>query len=132
MPIGWNANAENQQEFQRQEQAENFEIGQAKITPKITEHYHLPPDPSRAITFPPNSIGSRGLDVVDLCLVPDDSLMGAALSWYVNLENEHLITWRDLAEVFIRQYKYNEDMALDRSRLQNLSKTESEGFKDYA
>ncbi|RDY12005.1 hypothetical protein CR513_03240, partial [Mucuna pruriens] len=57
-----------------------------------------------------------------------DSLTGAALSWYVNMEKGH----RDLVEAFLRQYKYNEDMALDRSQLQNLSKTESEGFKDYA
>ncbi|RDY00175.1 hypothetical protein CR513_16677, partial [Mucuna pruriens] len=54
-----------------------------------------------------------------------DSLTGAALNLYVK-------TWRDLAEAFVRQYRYNEDMAPDRSRLQNLSKMESEGFKDYA
>ncbi|RDY10760.1 hypothetical protein CR513_04667, partial [Mucuna pruriens] len=45
---------------------------------------------------------------------------------------QDITTWRDLAEAFVRQYRYNEDMALDRSRLQNLSKMESEGFKDYA
>ncbi|RDX96148.1 hypothetical protein CR513_21221, partial [Mucuna pruriens] len=61
-----------------------------------------------------------------------DCLTRAALSWYVNLESGHVKTWRDLVEAFIHQYKYNEDMAPDRSRLQNLSKTESEGFKDYA
>ncbi|RDX91774.1 hypothetical protein CR513_26196, partial [Mucuna pruriens] len=60
-----------------------------------------------------------------------DSLTGAALSWYVNLDSGHVKTWRDLAEAFIQQYKYNEDMAPDRSRLQNMSKNESEGFKDY-
>ncbi|RDY06383.1 hypothetical protein CR513_09643, partial [Mucuna pruriens] len=59
-------------------------------------------------------------------------LTGAALNWYVNLEKGQVRTWRDLAEAFVRQYKYNEDMAPDRSRLQNLSKAESEGFKDYA
>ncbi|RDX87809.1 hypothetical protein CR513_30669, partial [Mucuna pruriens] len=41
-------------------------------------------------------------------------------------------TWRDLAAAFLRQYKYNKDMASDRSRLQNLSKMEPEGFKEYA
>ncbi|RDX84149.1 hypothetical protein CR513_34857, partial [Mucuna pruriens] len=34
-----------------------------------------------------------------------DSLSGAALSWY------------DLAEAFLKQYRYNEEMAPDRSRL---------------
>ncbi|RDX77560.1 hypothetical protein CR513_42303, partial [Mucuna pruriens] len=61
-----------------------------------------------------------------------DSLSGAALRWYVGLDNGHIKTWRDLADAFLRQYKYNEDMAPDRSRLQNLSKTDAEGFKDYA
>ncbi|RDX93921.1 hypothetical protein CR513_23758, partial [Mucuna pruriens] len=61
-----------------------------------------------------------------------DSLSGAALRWYVGLDNGHIKTWRDLADAFLRQYKYNEDMAPDRSRLQNLSKADAEGFKDYA
>ncbi|RDX66859.1 hypothetical protein CR513_54326, partial [Mucuna pruriens] len=123
--------------------------------------------------------GNHGLDVTDLCLVPDiilptdfkvpkfekykgsscprthlamycrkmvsfihqdkilvhcfqDSLTGAALSWYVNLESGRIKKWRELAETFVRQYKYNEDMAVDHSRLQNLSKANSKGFKDYA
>ncbi|RDX81458.1 hypothetical protein CR513_37860, partial [Mucuna pruriens] len=48
-----------------------------------------------------------------------DSLTGATLSW-------------DLAEAFLKQYKYNEDMAPDRSRLQNMIKKEQEGFKECA
>ncbi|RDY06247.1 hypothetical protein CR513_09794, partial [Mucuna pruriens] len=61
-----------------------------------------------------------------------DSLTGPALTWYVNLEKGQVKTWRDLAEAFVRQYKYNEDIAPNHSRLQNLSKTKSKGFKDYA
>ncbi|RDX89106.1 hypothetical protein CR513_29207, partial [Mucuna pruriens] len=61
-----------------------------------------------------------------------DSLTGAALSWYVSLEKGQVNTWRDLAEAFVCQYNYNVAMAPDRSRLQNLSKTEFEGFKNYA
>ncbi|RDY11607.1 hypothetical protein CR513_03709, partial [Mucuna pruriens] len=52
-----------------------------------------------------------------------NNLAGAALSWY---------TWRDLAEAFLKQYKYNEDLAPDRSRLQNILKKKQEGFKEYA
>ncbi|RDX85150.1 hypothetical protein CR513_33708, partial [Mucuna pruriens] len=33
---------------------------------------------------------------------------------YVNLEKGRVKTWRDLAEAFLRQYKYNEDMTPDR------------------
>ncbi|RDX69632.1 hypothetical protein CR513_51229, partial [Mucuna pruriens] len=31
-----------------------------------------------------------------------DSLIGAALSWYVSLERWHVKTWRDLAEAFLK------------------------------
>ncbi|RDX87611.1 hypothetical protein CR513_30896, partial [Mucuna pruriens] len=112
--------------------------------PKAIVYVHPPQDPSgmigpssgneklnllkervRAI----ESTGSNGLDATDFCL---NSLTRAALSWYANLESGRVKTWRDLAEAFLRQYKYNEDMALDRSCLQNLSKADSEEFKDYA
>ncbi|RDY00943.1 hypothetical protein CR513_15790, partial [Mucuna pruriens] len=56
-----------------------------------------------------------------------DSLTEAALTW-----SEGVKTWRDLAEAFLKQYKYNEDMAPDRSRVQNMVKKEQEGFKEYA
>ncbi|RDY09932.1 hypothetical protein CR513_05620, partial [Mucuna pruriens] len=61
-----------------------------------------------------------------------DSLIGVALSWCVNLERGCIKTWRDLAEAFLKQYKHNKDMAPDRSRLQNMIKNEHEGFKEYA
>ncbi|RDX92986.1 hypothetical protein CR513_24810, partial [Mucuna pruriens] len=46
-----------------------------------------------------------------------DNLIGATLSWYVSLERGRIKTWRDLTEAFLKQYKCNEDMAPDRSRL---------------
>ncbi|RDY03890.1 hypothetical protein CR513_12468, partial [Mucuna pruriens] len=61
-----------------------------------------------------------------------DSLTRAALSWCVSLERGRIKTWRYLVEAFLNQYKYNKDMALDRSRLQNMLKKEQEGFKEYA
>ncbi|RDX86916.1 hypothetical protein CR513_31682, partial [Mucuna pruriens] len=61
-----------------------------------------------------------------------DSLTRAALNWYVNLKKGQVKTWRDLAEAFVHQYKYKKDMTPDHSQVQNLSKTESEGFKGYA
>ncbi|RDX64284.1 hypothetical protein CR513_57176, partial [Mucuna pruriens] len=60
-----------------------------------------------------------------------DSLTTATLGWYVNLERGRIKTWKDLAEAFLKQYKYNEDMAPDHSRLQGLAKKEQEGFKEY-
>ncbi|RDY09903.1 hypothetical protein CR513_05651, partial [Mucuna pruriens] len=61
-----------------------------------------------------------------------DSLIGTTLILYVSLERGHVKTWRDLVEAFLKQYKYNEDMAPDRSRLQSMIKKEHAGFKEYA
>ena len=36
-----------------------------------------------------------------------DSLSGASLDWYMQLERVHIQTWEDLANTFLRQYKYN-------------------------
>ncbi|RDY05525.1 hypothetical protein CR513_10639, partial [Mucuna pruriens] len=44
-----------------------------------------------------------------------DSLTGTALSWYVRLEQGCIKTWRDLTEAFLKQYKYNQDVASNRS-----------------
>ncbi|XP_006582608.1 uncharacterized protein [Glycine max] len=61
-----------------------------------------------------------------------DSLAGATVIWYTNLEAFHIRTWKDLIMAFLRQYQYNSDMAPDRTQLQNMSKREHESFKEYA
>ncbi|XP_028242244.1 uncharacterized protein LOC114420585 [Glycine soja] len=61
-----------------------------------------------------------------------DSLAGAAVVWYTNLEASRIRTWKDLITAFLRQYQYNSDMAPDRTQLQNMFKKEGETFKEYA
>ena len=61
-----------------------------------------------------------------------DSLAGATVIWYTNLEASHVRSWKDLITAFIRQYQYNTDMALDRTQLLKMSKREHESFKEYA
>jgi len=61
-----------------------------------------------------------------------DSLAGAAIIWYTNLEASRICTWKDLITAFLRQYQYNSDMASDHTQLQNMVKKESETFKEYA
>ena len=61
-----------------------------------------------------------------------ESLVGAAVIWYTNLEASRILTWKDLITAFIRQYQYNTDIAPDRNQLQNMSKREHESFKEYA
>lgn len=41
-----------------------------------------------------------------------DSLRGASLSWYMQLERIHIQPWLDLDSAFLKQCKYNLDMAL--------------------
>ncbi|XP_058774221.1 uncharacterized protein LOC131648485 [Vicia villosa] len=60
-----------------------------------------------------------------------DSLSGASLEWYIHLERMHVRSWVDLAQAFLKQYKYNLDMAPNRMQLQNLSQKRDEPFKKY-
>nr|KYP33674.1 hypothetical protein KK1_045461 [Cajanus cajan] len=79
-------------------------------------------------------------EAFDLCLVPDiefppkfkDSLTRVALNWYMHLERAYIRSWKDLVDVFLKQYKYNLDMVPDRFELRNMSKKDGETFKEYA
>ena len=46
-----------------------------------------------------------------------ESLAGAAITWYTNLETSQIRSWKDLMATFIRQYQYNTDMAPDKTQL---------------
>ena len=59
-----------------------------------------------------------------------ESLTGAALRWYGDLEN--IRTFHDLANAFVQQYKYNLYLAPDREELRSLTQRDKESFKEYA
>eukprot|EP00258_Populus_trichocarpa_P031831 XP_024447850.1 uncharacterized protein LOC112325480 [Populus trichocarpa] len=61
-----------------------------------------------------------------------DSLSGAALSWYMRLDYTKIRRWKDLVEAFVKQYKYNMDIAPDRTSLSNLGKKDKESIREYA
>ncbi|WRX21806.1 Retrotransposon gag domain - like 10 [Theobroma cacao] len=61
-----------------------------------------------------------------------DSLTGAAAKWYVQLDRNRIHMWKDLARVFVAQYKHVTDMAPDCLFLQNMEKKPTESFKEYA
>ena len=61
-----------------------------------------------------------------------DSLTGATLKWYIQLERAHIRSWKNLGEAFIMQYKYNIDLTPKRFELQSMSKKEYETFTEYA
>src|SRR3954465_9530124 len=60
-----------------------------------------------------------------------DSLSGASLEWYTRLERIHIRTWDELAEAFLKHYKYNSDMTPTRLQLQSLTQKVDESFKEY-
>ena len=53
-----------------------------------------------------------------------DSLTGAALRWYMDLDSTDVRTFNDLANAFIRQYSYNSYLAPDRDELRALTQKE--------
>ncbi|GAU50634.1 hypothetical protein TSUD_410280 [Trifolium subterraneum] len=61
-----------------------------------------------------------------------DSLTGAALRWYMDLDRANVSSFNDLASAFIRQYNYNSYLAPDRDELRALAQKENESFKEYA
>ncbi|XP_050909411.1 uncharacterized protein LOC127123211 [Lathyrus oleraceus] len=61
-----------------------------------------------------------------------DSLSGAFLEWYMQLEGTHIHTWREMAEDFLKHYQYNTDIAPNCTQLQNQTHKFEETFKEYA
>nr|KYP38597.1 hypothetical protein KK1_040142 [Cajanus cajan] len=61
-----------------------------------------------------------------------ESLSDVALKWYMQLDGGKIQTWKQLADAFLRRYKYNIDLIPDRSDLQSFSKKGDESFKTYA
>ena len=60
-----------------------------------------------------------------------ESLTGAAVTWYTNLEPSRVHSWKDLMVAFVKQYQYNSDMAADRMQLQNMCKKGDRSFKEH-
>lgn len=61
-----------------------------------------------------------------------DILSGASLKWYMGLEKSRIQSWQDLADEFLRKYKYNLDMAPDHRHLQSMEMLEKDSFKEYS
>ena len=54
-----------------------------------------------------------------------DNLSDVALIWYMWLDNTKVKKWKDLVDAFMRQYKFNIDMGLDRLSLQVMENCRS-------
>jgi hypothetical protein len=61
-----------------------------------------------------------------------DSLTGSALSWYMRLDNVRIKKWTDLANAFLKQYKFNLEIAPNRTSLITMEKGTQESVRAYA
>jgi hypothetical protein len=50
----------------------------------------------------------------------------------MRLDNTRIHTWKNLVDAFIKQYKYNMDIAPDRTNLFNLEKGDKKSIREYA
>jgi hypothetical protein len=49
----------------------------------------------------------------------------------MRLNNTKIRKWKDLVDVFVKQYKYNMDIAFDRTSLSNLEKGDKQSIREY-
>jgi hypothetical protein len=61
-----------------------------------------------------------------------DNLTSSALSWYMTLDNTRAKKLSDLVDAFLRQFKFNIDIALDRTSLIVMDKGNKETVRGYA
>jgi hypothetical protein len=50
----------------------------------------------------------------------------------MRLDNTNIWRWKDLVDAFVKQYKYNIKIALDRTNLSNIEKKDKESIRKYA
>ena len=62
-------------------------------------------------------MGAYSKDEKLLMQFVQESLVGAAVIWYTNLEPSRVHSWKDLMVAFIKKYQYNSNMAPDRMQL---------------
>ena len=81
-------------------------------------------DKYKETTFPKNylkmycrKMGAYAKDEKLLMHFFQESLIGAVVTWYTNLEPSRVRFQKDLMVALIRQYQYNSNMALDRMQL---------------
>ncbi|XP_015074763.1 uncharacterized protein LOC107018719 [Solanum pennellii] len=94
--------------------------------------------------------GHKSVALKDLCMFPNvhlppgfktpkfdkydghgESLTGVASEWFIDQKISHWHIWDDIAQDFVRQFKYNIDIMLDRYTLSNMRKKPSESFREY-
>ncbi|XP_050908690.1 uncharacterized protein LOC127122394 [Lathyrus oleraceus] len=106
------------------------QLVQTPIDNSTVQECHVVQDPSRHDAVEYHSFAFSMPDSHGTSLV--DSLIEATLSWYMKLERNHVQSWLELANAFLKQYKYDMDIAPDRMQLRALSQEDNESFRGYA
>ena len=65
-----------------------------------------------------------------LCQIFLDSLIGPTTTWYAILEKTS--SWREMANSFLEYYRFNTEIAPDRTVLMRTEKKSGESFREYA
>ena len=65
-----------------------------------------------------------------LCQIFLTSLTGHVATWYLRLEKTS--SWREMANAFFEYYRFNIEIAPDRTILQRIEKKSGESFHEYA
>ncbi|RDY11526.1 hypothetical protein CR513_03795, partial [Mucuna pruriens] len=104
-----------------------------RVTPQIEERWHLLEERLRVV----EGTNCYNLDAADLCLVPDVGLLADFKTPKFDKYKGSSCPWLHLAMYCRKMTAYVHDdkildMAPDCSWLQNMSKREHEGFKEYA
>jgi len=50
----------------------------------------------------------------------------------MRLDNKKIWRWKDLVDAFVKQYKYNMDIAPNKTSLSNLENRDKESIREYA
>ena len=65
-----------------------------------------------------------------LCQIFPDSLTSPMATWYARLEKTS--SWREMANSFLEYYRFNIEIAPNRTVLQRIEKKSGECFREYA
>ena len=61
-----------------------------------------------------------------------ERLTSIASEWFIDQDISHWHIWDDMAQDFVRQFKYNVDIMPDRNTLSNMRKKPNKSFIEYA
>ena len=72
-----------------------------------------------------------GLNDEHLTQLFQQSLTGAALRWFMTLDLSRIKSWKDVCNIFISQYSYNNEVNVTRRMLETTTQMHGESFFSF-